>query len=203
MKSALTIGILAATLCATAAVAAPPMPKVMSDAPATPGAWRMEMPGMDPRAAAMVGGGLTVCQTAAEAMSRDDRKQDKGKPDCDMKLTEDSATKAVMEMRCPDQASRMTITRVAPRAYEMVMQNLARPADPPMRMKMTYTGPCSKTDSVISVDKDSPACKQMRAQLPQIDKARASCAKAVANRASCEQMVEQQRAQIASMCGQP
>ncbi|MDO9074509.1 MAG: DUF3617 family protein [Rubrivivax sp.] len=173
----------------------------MSDAPPTAGAWRMEMPGMDKAAAARIGGSMTVCQTAAEAMVRDDRKQDKSKPACNMKLTEDTATKAVMEMRCPDQASRMTITRVAPRSYEMEMQNLAKPSDAPMRMKMTYTGPCSKSDSVISMDKDSPACKQMRTQLPQIEKARASCAKAGANRASCEQMVAQQRAQIASMCG--
>lgn len=203
MKPALTIGILTAAFCASAASAPPPMPKVMSDAPATPGAWRMEMPGMNAAAAAQIGGGMTVCQTAAEAMSREDRTKDKSKPDCDMKLTEDSATKAVMEMRCPDRSSRMTITRVAPRSYEMSMQNLSKPSDAPMRMKMTYTGPCAKTDSVISIDKDSPACRQVRAQLPQLEKAGASCAKAGANRASCEQMVEQQRKQITSMCGQP
>lgn len=201
MKPALTTGILAVVASTVAFASGPPMPKVMSDAPTTAGAWRMEMPGMNAAAAAQIGGGMTVCQTAAEAMSRDGPKKDRGKPDCDVKLIEDSASKAVMEVRCPDSASRMTITRVAPRSYEMVMQNLAKPGDAPMRMRMTYTGPCAKTDSVISMDKDSPACKQMRAQLPQIEKARASCAKAGANRASCEQMVEQQRAQIASMCG--
>lgn len=201
MKSALSFAILAAAWCASALSAPPPMPKVMSDAPPTAGAWRMEMPGMDKAAAAQIGGGMTVCQTAAEAMSRDERPKDKSRPECDMKLTEDSATKAVMEMRCPDRSSRMTITRVAPRSYEMEMQNLSKPSDRPMRMKMTYTGPCTKSDSVISIDKDSPACRQMRAQLPQMEKARASCARQGANQAACEQMIERQRAQIASMCG--
>jgi hypothetical protein len=201
MKASFPIGILAALLCAGAWSAGPPVPKVMSDAPTTPGAWRMEMPGMDKAAAAQIGGGMIVCQTAAEAMSREERKQEKSRPDCDVKLIEDSATRAVMEMRCPDPSNRITITRVAPRSYELVMQDLARPSVAPMRMKLTYTGPCTKSDSAISLDKDSPACRQMRAQLPEIDKSRASCAKAGANRASCEQMVERQRAQISSMCG--
>lgn len=201
MKSAQSIGIIMAVACASALAGPPQTPKVMSDAPSTPGAWRMEMPGMDKATAAQIGGGMIVCQTAAEAMSGEDRTKGESKPECDAKLSEDSTTKAVMELRCPDQTSRMTITRVAPRSYEMVMQNLSKPSEPPMRMKMTYTGPCTKSDSVISLDKDSPACKQMRAQLPEIEKAKASCAKAGASRDSCEQLIEQQRAQIVSMCG--
>jgi hypothetical protein len=178
-----------------------PMPKVMSDAPTTPGAWRMEMEDMDKAAAAQMGGGMTICQTAAQAMGpRDAAPKGKEEPGCEQKLVEDSASQAVMEMRCPDSHNRMTITRVAPRSYAMSVQNLSKPSEKPMRVRMTYTGACSASDSVISMGKDSPACKQMRAQLGELDKAKASCAKSGAQRAQCEQMVAQSRAQIELMC---
>ena len=177
------------------------MPKVMSDAPTTPGAWRMEMEGMDKAAAAQMGGGMIICQTAAQAMGpRDAGPKGKEEPRCEQKLVEDSASQAVMEMRCPDSHNRMTITRVAPRSYAMSMQNLSKPSEKPMRVRMTYTGACSASDSVISMGKDSPACKQMRAQLGELDKAKASCAQSGAQRTQCEQMVAQSRAQIESMC---
>jgi hypothetical protein len=174
-----------------------PMPKVMSDAPTTAGAWRMEMEGMDKAAAAQIGGGMTVCQTAAQAMSRD---QSKDTPRCTSKLVEDSATKAVMEMSCPDGRSRMTITRAAARSYTMSMQRLDQPGAKAMNMRMSYVGPCSEKDSVISIGKDTPACKQARTQLAELDKAKASCAKSGAQRAQCEQMIAQSRATIEGMC---
>jgi len=40
----------------------------------------------------------------------------------------------------------------------------------------------------------------MRAQLGELDKAKASCAQSGAQRTQCEQMVAQSRAQIESMC---
>ena len=105
-----------------------------------------------------------------------------------------------MEMLCPDSHSRMTITRVAPRSCAMSVQDQGRPSEKPMRVRMTCTGACSASDSVISMGKDSPACKQMRAQLGELDKAKASCAHSGAQRAQCEQTVAQSRAQIESMC---
>lgn len=206
MKAWVRMGILAvlAGLAWGAAMSAdPPTPKVMSDAPATAGAWRMESPDMDKAAAAQMGGGMTICQSAAQAMGPRDAGKDKGAPRCQFKMVEDSTTQAVMEVRCPDSNQRMTINRVAPRSYLMSTQDLNEPAKKPMRMKMTYVGACSAKDSAISMDKDSPACQQMRAQLGELDKAKASCAKTgdAKARASCEQMMEQSRSQIVSMCG--
>jgi hypothetical protein len=196
---------LAVWLAGSAVAADMPTPKVMSDAPASDGKWKMEMldaPGASKAdfAAAAGMGGMTVCTTAAKAMSRDPKAE---KSSCKSRLVEDTAARAVMEMNCPDDgtASRVTITRAAARSYEMSTQNLKKPDEKPMRMRMTYVGACSAGEGVIGFDKDSPACKQMRAQLPEMEKARASCAKGGANRASCEQMVDQQLAQIRSMCG--
>jgi hypothetical protein len=199
------LAVLAGLACGTALSADPPMPKVMSDAPATAGAWRMESPDMGKAAAAQMGGGMTLCQSAAQAMGPRDAgpDKDKGAPRCQFKMVEDSTTQAVMEIRCPDSNQRITINRVAPRSYLMSTQDLDEPAKKPLRMKMTYVGACSAKDSAVSLDKDSPACQQMRSQLGELDKAKASCAKSgdAKARASCEQMLEQSRSQITSMCG--
>ena len=181
------------------------VPKVLSDAPTSAGQWRMEMldvPEASQAAVARAGGGMLICQTAAKAMSRDEAQGEKNR--CKMNLVEDSTSRAVMEMSCPDDgtANRTTITRVAPKSYEMTALDLKKPGAKPMRMRMTYVGACSEKDSVISMDKSSPACKQMRGRIGEMEKAKASCAKNPAQRAQCEQMVAQSLAQIQSMCGQ-
>jgi hypothetical protein len=70
----------------------------------------MESPDMDKAAAAQMGGGMTICQSAAQAMGPRDAGKDKGAPRCQFKMVEDSATQAVMEIRCPDGNQRMTST---------------------------------------------------------------------------------------------
>jgi len=199
MKLVIRMALLGGLVCGAALAADPPNPKVMSDVPTTPGAWRMESPDLGKDAQM---GGMTICQTAAQAMGQRQADKDKA-PKCDMRMVEDSTTQAVMEMRCPDSAQRITISRAAPRSYLFSVQDLKEPSKKPMRMKMSYVGECSAKDSAVSFDKDSPACKQARAQLGEIDKAKASCAKSgdAKARASCEQMMEQSRAQLVSMCG--
>jgi Protein of unknown function (DUF3617) len=199
-------GLLLAVLVAGAAMAAdPPTPKVMNDAPANEGKWKMEMmqmPGADKAEAAGMSG-MMVCTTAGKAMAG--RAEDKSmKDNCQFKMVEDTSSRAVMEMTCPgnDTALRTTITKVAAKTYEMTAQNLKKPEDKPIRMRMSYVGPCSANESVMSYDKDSKVCQQMRTQLPQIEKARADCAKGGANGASCAQMLDRQISQIKSMCGQ-
>ena len=194
-------------LLAGAAMAAdPPTPKVMNDAPANEGKWKMEMlemPGVSKSDLAAQGGGMMVCTTAGKALAA--RESDKSKKSsCQFKMVEDTSSRAVMEITCPDEgtALRSTITKAAAKTYEMTAQNLKKPDEKPMRMRMSYVGPCSANEGVLSYEKDSKACQQMRAQLPQIEKARGDCAKGGANRASCEQMVDRQVAQIKSMCGQ-
>ncbi|ODV11634.1 MAG: hypothetical protein ABT20_05350 [Rubrivivax sp. SCN 70-15] len=195
MKRALATFVLGWLVGAAALAATPLNPKVMSDAPTTPGAWRMEAPGQGGT------GGMTICQTAAQAMGRKDPNPSQH---CEMKMVEDGASQAIMEVQCKDSRQRITITRAAPRSYFFTVQDLKDPSARPMQMKMSYVGPCSAKDSLMSLDKDSPACKGMQARLAEIDKAKASCAKAgdARARASCEQMMASSRAQMLSMCGQ-
>lgn len=202
MKPSIAI-VVALVLGAAASLAAAidvPIPKVMSDAPREDGKWKMEpvqMPGVDKAALAAAGSGVTVCTSAAKAMSNEQPGTPKN--DCRFKLLEDGATRAVMETTCGSHAQRTTITRLAPRSYEMSMQRMDRPNDKPMIARMSYVGTCSADDGVISYDKDSPACQKVRAQMSTLDPAKA-CAGAGAQRAQCEQMVQQQRARAEAMC---
>lgn len=200
----LVLSFVLGTAAGLAAAVEVPIPKVMSDAPREDGKWKMEVvqiPGADRAATAAAGSGMTVCTSAAKAMSRDNASAQKN--NCQFKLLEDGATRAVMETQCSDsgKAVRTTITKLGPRSYEMNVQQMAKPNDKPTIVRMSYAGTCSASDSVIGLDKDSEQCKQMRAHMGEIDKAKASCASAGANRATCEQMIERQRTMFASMCG--
>lgn len=194
----------AAVLLATAPAFAadPPVPKVMSDAPTDKGAWKMEMldmPGVDRQQMQMMGRGMTLCSTAAQAMARD--QPDRG-PKCEVKLVEDSPARAVMESRCPGnppQTMRSTITRAGPRSYDMLVEGGELAGRGPMKMRMSYAGACSEKDSVISLDKDSPACRNARQQLAKLDPA-TQCKGA--NRETCVQAMTQARSQLQGMCPQ-
>ncbi len=197
--------LLATLVLAGAAMAEePPIPKLMKDAPANEGKWKMELlqlPGSD-KAPPPNTNGMMVCATAGKAMAHDTNGSKKN--DCQFKLVEDGASRAVMEVTCPTEgkASRTTITKVAAKTYEISSQNLKKPDEKPMRARMSYVGPCSANDSVMSYEKDSPVCQKMRAHLPEMEKGRADCANAGANRAMCEQAIDRQLAQVKSMCGQ-
>jgi hypothetical protein len=202
---ALVVGV---SVALAAAAADMPLPKVMSGIPNAQGKWRMEpleVPGASKEDLARAQGGMMICQTAAKALAGEDR-PGRGPSDesCPVKMIEDTAQRAVMESTCGNsgRASRTTITRVGPQAYEMAVQDLKAPNERPMRMRMSYVGACAASDSVISLDKESPACKAMRGQLAEMEQARASCASGgAAQRAQCEQMVDASLARIKSMCG--
>jgi len=187
-----------------------PIPKVMSDAPQDKGAWRMEIleaPGRDSaQAGAMsgMGGSMTVCRSAAEALARDRAPPAAGKgvPACTRKLLEDGATRAVMETTCPGtppMVMKSTIVRVAPRSYELSTESTGTgaPGVMKMRMKMSYAGACSASDAAVKMDKSSEICTESKTMLAQMDPAK--CPKGQGN-AACVQQMTTARTQIESMC---
>lgn len=192
---------LAAAVNLAAAAVDMPIPKLMSDVPTDSGKWKMDWvqgPDGSKAPAAAAGGGMMICNTAAKALSGD--RTEGAKSNCQFKLLEDGAARAVMEYRCPDRgSSRTTITKLATRSYEMSVEQLDRAGAKPMIVRMSYMGPCSASDSVMSYEKDSPVCQKMRAQMPALEKnAKSACASG--GRAACE-AVERQLAQFRAMCG--
>jgi hypothetical protein len=179
-----------------------PIPKVMSDAPPDKGKWRMEMvqaDGFD--ASAMqkqIGTDVTVCMTAAEAVAR----RDSGGQKCKTRVVEDTPALAVIEVSCPGSPpvrTRSTITREGERTY--LVSTDAQAADGPMRMKMrmTYAGTCAAGDSVVSLGKDSPVCREARAKMASGEAAR-QCASAGADQAQCQATLAAAQARIESLC---
>lgn len=177
-----------------------PVPKVMSDAPTDKGAWRMEMLEVPPEQAQQLKamGPMTICQTAGEAMARDSGQ----KSECKARLVEDSASRAVMELNCPGNPPHMTrsvITREGPKSYLAQVETGEAGKMKKMKMRMTYAGPCSAGDSVMKMDKDSPACKQVRAQMAQMNPA-TQCKGA--NREQCVKALEGSLARMRATCPQ-
>jgi len=158
-----------AAVALTAQAADMPIPKVMSDAPSDKGSWRIEMLDGTGETAEMMkgmGGAMTVCTTAGQAMAA--RDESPKKDQCQAKLLEDTASRAVMEMNCPGMDGmtlRNTITKAGPNAYNVTAETMQGGKTQVMKMKMSYAGPCAAGDAVMNFDKDSPACQGARAQL--------------------------------------
>jgi hypothetical protein len=185
------------------------MPKVMSDAPGDKGSWRMEplqVPGRDVAQLKTLGG-MTLCMTAAEAMARDRQPGPAGQPKrdepkCTPKVIEDSASKAVMEVRCEGEdplTMKNTITRVAPRSYEIesISTSVKRPQPQTTKVRMSYAGACSASDAAIAMDKASPQCAKMKEAMAKMDPAKC---KAGQGQEACVQQMTAMRSQMMAMC---
>ncbi len=201
----------AAVLCLVLSLTAhgaefPVAPKVMSGLPVGDGSWQMEM--LDgPQAAEMrktFPQGMKVCTTAAKAMVKDltnsaSEPEETADP-CDTKVIENSSDRMITESRC-DKASttRVTVTRTSPKSIDVLTETTERGKTEKNKMRMTYLGACSASDSIVSGAKDSEMCKQMRAQMGEMDPAKA-CANAGEGKAMCEKMMADARARMAGMC---
>jgi hypothetical protein len=122
------------------------------------------------------------------------------KSNCTGKLLEDTSARAVMEMQCPGNppsTTRSTITRAGPKSYDMVVDQTEAGKTKTMKMRMSYAGPCSEKDSVISLEKDSPTCPKVRAQLATMNPDKQCTG---AGRERCLQAMNESRASMERMC---
>lgn len=200
----LAFGVAAGAI-ATSAVAAeiPRTPKVMSDAPPDRGKWRTELleaNGRDMSATQkMLGGEVTVCMTAAEAVSRRDGTNDRRQ--CDTRVVEDSDARAVLEVTCPGNPpvrTRSTIVRAGDRTY-VVATDVQGANSSSMKMRMSYVGTCAAGDKVVSLGKDSAVCQQARAKMASGEAAK-QCASGGEDEARCKARLAQAQARIESLC---
>jgi hypothetical protein len=198
------LGAIALLLAAPIAAAAGlPVPKVMSDAPPDKGKWRMEMLEMTGRDGSpmrsQLGTDVSVCMTAADAVSRRDAAADRAR--CDTRLVEDSATRAVVEVACTGERpvrTRSTITRAGDRVY-LVQTDVQGDKPTTMKMRMSYTGPCAAGDSVVTLGKDSAVCRQARAKIASGEAAQ-QCAGRGEDEARCRERIAQAQARIETLC---
>jgi hypothetical protein len=198
MKTALAAALLLLAL--PASVAEPPVPQLFRGMSGEQGQWRMEILEMQGRDHAMQGGmpAMTLCtdNLFREARARSQRR---GRSDCKHRLLKDTPDEMLMESECPDGTSRILMQREGAKRLLMQGEVKDRRGTSTMKMRYTYEGACQGGAPAMRFDKDSQACRQMRAQLAQMDPDK-SCASAGAQRAACEARLRAAAEQMAAMC---
>ena len=183
-----------------------PLPTMMKDLPPTRGSWQLDMleGSMRKDEKDPTGGHLKMCMSAAQTMSKhhDDKKPDDR---CSGRMLEDSANRAVMESTCkgtPPTVSRVTMTRESAHSF-LVEEQETGGADRARhsKIRMTYLGPCGASDPVVTLDKNSEACREARAHMTEMDPEK-TCSYASGDKhAQCVQAMQRMRDQMAASCG--
>ncbi|HEX5091956.1 MAG TPA: hypothetical protein VFV84_04620 [Burkholderiales bacterium] len=179
----------------------PPVPQLFRGIGQAQGQWRMEILEMEGRGRSMQGGmpAMTLCtdNLFREAQARQ-RQRSRG--DCTHRLLKDTPDEMLMESECPDGASRILMQREGAKSLLMQGEVKDRRGTSTMKMRYTYEGACQAGSGApaLRFDKDSEACRQMRAQLAQLDPAK-SCARS-AQRAECEARARAAAEQAAALC---
>lgn len=207
--SALSGPILSALILgAGAAVAAEqmPMPQVFRGTPFQKGQWKVEMLEMRAKGAEHPGGtppAMTICMDDIREMGRSKAGQAGSEQrNCNMRLLKDTATEAVFETVCPDGTTRATVTREDAKTYLMQATGTAQGESYAMKARYTFDRAQCAQSGVgmgVSIDKDSPECRDAQAQLATMNPG-AMCANAGANRAMCEQNIQRMKSQLEAMC---
>jgi hypothetical protein len=115
-------------------------------------------------------GRMSVCMDAASEMARSSSTRSKtasGQDDCAQTIRRNTPTLAEVETRCPDgRVTVMTLTRESKQRilFESVESGGKAPTQS-MKGRYLYQGACSADDSVMQFDRNSEACRQMRAQM--------------------------------------
>jgi len=149
----------------------------------------------------MVTGGMAAITLCTDNLYREARERGTrhGRRDCKVQVLKDTPDEALMETACPDSTSRILMTREGVKSMLMQAEVSGRRGVSTMKMRYTYEGACTEGAGTMRFDKESDACRQMRAQLAQMDPDK-SCASAGAQRAQCEARVRAAAEQLAAMC---
>lgn len=193
MKHALAALALAA---APALADDPPLPQLFRGIGAEKGQWRMEILQAEGRGRSIRGGmAVTLC---TDDLFREARERSARRSDCQLRLLKDTPDEALIDIACPDGTSRLSMKREGAKSLLMQAEiNNSRGAST-MKARYTYEGACAAQGSSMRLDKDSDACRQLRAQVAQMDPDK-SCARA-AQRADCEARLRAAAEQMGAMC---
>jgi hypothetical protein len=197
MKAALA-ACAALLLALPASAEEPPVPRLFRGIAMDKGQWRMELLGGE-RDGRPVPGGMPAVTVCTDNLFKSQDKPGRGRADCKYRLLKDTADEAVMESDCPDGTGRVSMARESATSLLMHAEQKGKRGASSMKMRYTYEGACRVGQGAMSFDKESEACKQMRAQAANMDPA-AACANAGAQRAQCEARMRAAAEQMGAMC---
>ncbi len=159
------------------------------------GKWQVEMlEGTDPSMQQMMqkAGKMSICMDIAKQVAKDYQHDNADANSCTHKIIKDSASSAEVEIECAGGSHVHSIlTRDGDKAYIADGTFTSKDNKPRhMKARYTYLGECSGNDGAIQFDKDSPACKMMRAKTQGVDMT-AMCARLQDKmREQCEQNIK-------------
>ena len=113
-------------------------------------------------------------------------------------LLADAPDEALVETECPDRTSRISMKREGANSLLLQAEASGSRGTSTLKARYTYEGACTAQGTTMRFDKDSEACRQLRAQIEQMDPDK-SCARA-AQRAECEARLRAAAEQMAAMC---
>jgi hypothetical protein len=198
--TALFLAGLVAPICLSSAGAADGAQlKVMAGAPAERGRWRMSFDkGAGGGGTSLAGRTMSVCIDAGREMAKGlGQSADPGR--CTFRVVEDSASRGVIETLCDGKTTRSSITREGPKSFRFSTTTSGKDGLS-LAGLYTYEGPCSADGPVILADKNSPECRQAKAQLASLDPAKACGSLTGTARASCEEQVRKAHRTLAATC---
>lgn len=174
----------------------PPMPQLFRGLGAQQGQWRMEILEAEGRGRTLRGGmAVTLC---TDNLFREAQERSARRSDCRIRLLKDAPDEALVETECPDRTSRISMKREGAKSLLLQAEASGSRGTSTLKARYTYEGACSAQGTTLRFDKDSDACRQLRAQLAQMDPDK-SCARA-AQPAECEARMRAASEQMAAMC---
>ena len=191
----------ALAFCASAFAQEYPVPKMFKSMAGQKGQYKVEIVEGSGGAAKARGQTMTVCtdnlmdQSAKAGAGKAKPRAD----DCKHRLLKDTADEAVIESACKDRTSTVSMKREGPKSVLMTMTSTSSRGPESMKMRYTHLGACREGQSAMGMEPDSEQCKQMKAQMAQMDPAK-QCAGAGAQRQMCEQQIQSALAQMKGMC---
>jgi hypothetical protein len=88
---------------------------------------------------------------------------------CKRTLIRDTEKEAIFESQCPDRASTVTIKKRDAKNVDVSIESTGKRGHQSMKIHYTYLGACTAGQGAMSFDKDSDACKKMRADVAKME----------------------------------
>ncbi|OAI51946.1 hypothetical protein AYO46_01065 [Betaproteobacteria bacterium SCGC AG-212-J23] len=142
----------------------PPVPKVFKGMQGQKGQYQVEMLEAAGKSSARK---MTICTD--NLMKPHAEGKGRSEVSCKYKLLKDTADEAMIESTCNERTSTVTLKRENAKSILMSMQSTGPRGASNMKARYTYLGACREGQGTMSLDPDSPECKQMKAQAAQMD----------------------------------
>jgi hypothetical protein len=180
----------AASACAAALLALPcaaadqPVPKMFHGMSQGKGQWRMEILDATDMPAGKKPPAMTLCTDNLASQVQQQKRSPGAESNCTRKVLKDTATEAVIESKCKERTTTVSMKRENDKSVLMDMSSSGGGA-PARSMKMRYTslGACQGGQGPITLDRNSEQCQKIRAAI------------------ASNKMPPDQAAKLGAMCG--